>query len=476
MRVEISLNMTKLLAVLLVVMPFVLAIEMSQSSELRHQIPRMMRSQRRSVASWLTHISSKASDWVFGSVPNPVSDPKSIPKSEVSGVAVLPQMPYPYATGMIPRLASETLSGNGLPGGWMCTHVSPPAGEDEDDYDDDGRAGVGARGLQPGSQGGAAGGLGGGAGGGLAGGAGIFGGGFGGGTGVGVGTGPGGGGNGHGYAGAAGAGGGAGYGGVPGAGGGYVGGLQGSGNGGGVGTGVGPDVGGGMESGLGAGAGMGGGVGAGNDMGLGAGGGGAGGFVGGGGTAVGTGVGAGLGAGASTGLGGAGTPNPQVGYIRYNGQLMTIDQYQQALAAASSGGTPSPAGLSRRDIYQPDTSAVFLNTFKHKRQAAESSSPGGNADEGAEAKNRKQPAKVLMCINGDPAVPPIKFDTMSGLRIRDPAAQQDGVVEITNLPNYQMPWMAFLPTADMWNEQQQLMIAQEKVIENNMTTGPPPQR
>ncbi len=50
-----------------------------------------------------------------------------------------------------------------------------------------------------------------------------------------------------------------------------------------------------------------------------------------------------------------------------------------------------------------------------------------------------------MCINGDPAVEHIKFNTRTGLRIRDASVQQDGVVSITNLPNYQMPWMPFLP-------------------------------
>ncbi|CDW96675.1 hypothetical protein [Sporisorium scitamineum] len=174
----------------------------------------------------------------------------------------------------------------------------------------------------------------------------------------------------------------------------------------------------------------------------------------------------GLGVGAGAGTGSAAVP---AGYIRYNGQLMTIGQYQQALAASS--GTPS--SLSRRDVYQSDTSA-FLNTFMHKRQSSDAPAPQP-ADDG-DAAPKKKPAKVLMCINGDPDVPPIKFDTMTGLRIRDPQAQKDGVVEITNLPNYQMPWMAFLPTVDMWNEQQALMIAQEKVIEINMTTAPPPAR
>lgn len=136
---------------------------------------------------------------------------------------------------------------------------------------------------------------------------------------------------------------------------------------------------------------------------------------------------------------------------------MTIDQYTQALAAGSSGGSAgSSAGgsasspsLTRRDT-TPDATDTTPKT--------------------------KQPAKVLMCINGDPAVPPIKFNTMTGLRIRDAAEQQDGVVEITNLPNYQMPWMPFLPTEEMWAEQQTLMLAQETMIETNMTTAPAPSR
>ncbi len=81
-----------------------------------------------------------------------------------------------------------------------------------------------------------------------------------------------------------------------------------------------------------------------------------------------------------------------------------------------------------------------------------------------------------MCINGDPSVPPIKFDTITGMRLRDPATRQDGVLEITNLPNYKMPYMPFLPTAEMWAEQQALMLEQEKVIEANMTTAPPPKK
>lgn len=139
-------------------------------------------------------------------------------------------------------------------------------------------------------------------------------------------------------------------------------------------------------------------------------------------------------------------------------------------------------------MFQAESGNVFMNTFMHKRQSPDSDGAGdGDGDGGAGAgtgdgaglgdggaRKKKQPAKVLMCINGDPAVLPIKFNTMTGLRIRDPQAQQDGVVEITNLPNYQMPWMAFLPTSDMWNEQQELMMAQEKVIETNMTMAPPP--
>ncbi len=41
---------------------------------------------------------------------------------------VMPKMPYPYVTGMLPRLASETLEGGGLVGAWMCLHVTPGGG------------------------------------------------------------------------------------------------------------------------------------------------------------------------------------------------------------------------------------------------------------------------------------------------------------------------------------------------------------
>lgn len=131
------------------------------------------------------------------------------------------------------------------------------------------------------------------------------------------------------------------------------------------------------------------------------------------------------------------------GYIRYRGQLMTLDQYEQALSASAGSNNPT---LSRRNVV--------------KRQT--------------DGEPKKEPAKVLMCINGDPLVPPIKFNTMTGLRIREASAQQDGVVQITNLPNYQLLYMPFLPTAEMWDEQQALMLAQEDMIEKNMTKAPPP--
>lgn len=156
---------------------------------------------------------------------------------------------------------------------------------------------------------------------------------------------------------------------------------------------------------------------------------------------------------------------------------MTIDQYTQALA--NSGASPNPSNpyssspsLNRRDLLRPDSSELSLDASLHKRQLPDS--PPDGTDESTTPK--KKPAKVLMCINGDPAIPPIKFNTMTGLRIRDASAQQDGVVEITNLPNYQMPWMPFLPTEEMWSEQQTLMLAQEDMIEKNMTTAPPPSR
>lgn len=132
---------------------------------------------------------------------------------------------------------------------------------------------------------------------------------------------------------------------------------------------------------------------------------------------------------------------------------MTIDQYQQALRTGASVDSKS-SPFTRRGLLPGNTSGLFINTFLHKRDTP----------------------KILMCINGDPSVPPIKFDTMTGMRLRDPANQQDGVVEITNLPNYKMPYMPFLPTAEMWAEQQSLMLEQEKVIEANMTTAAPPKQ
>ncbi|ETS62639.1 hypothetical protein PaG_03283 [Moesziomyces aphidis] len=141
---------------------------------------------------------------------------------------------------------------------------------------------------------------------------------------------------------------------------------------------------------------------------------------------------------------------------------MTIDQYQQAIAGAGAGAgaVAGAGGLQRRDLYSYDMGSLLIDNVLHKRQDA--------------TEPAKAPAKVLMCINGDPDVPAIKFNTMTELRIRDASAQQDGVMQVTNLPNYQTPWMPFLPTADMWAEQQTLMIEQEKIIETNMTTAPPP--
>lgn len=80
----------------------------------------------------------------------------------------------------------------------------------------------------------------------------------------------------------------------------------------------------------------------------------------------------------------------------------------------------------------------------------------------------------MVCVNGDLDVAPIKFDTMTGVRIVDTAASTDGVMDITNLPNYKMPWMPFLPTQAMWDEQQILMLAQEHQIQYSTNTGPPP--
>lgn len=513
MRAVLSLNMTKLLALLLVILPILVAVQANGSiSNASHHHQRRMVRQRhieaRSAMSWLTKISSKASDWMFGSVHAPNLDKKDLPKPLVGGVAVMPKMPYPYATGMIPRLASETLSGNGLPGGWMCIHVTPPADVPKQA---DGGAGtrsgaqqfggqrVGADGTAAGTVGGtaagAAGGLPGGVPGGMSGG---YVGGAGPGTAGGAGGAAGGvaGGSGGGFAGGAGSSfgypGGFGFGANTG----YPGGQQGAS------TGSGPFVGGagagGMGGGMGAGTGSSG-MGAGMGAGIGNGGMGAG---------MGAGMGNGMGSDTAAGMGGAsygvagtggnsamaggqGSTVP-AGYIRYNGQLMTVDQYEQAIAGGGSPGTAaSQQTLSRRDMLQTDTSTLFLNTFIHKRQASTSATDGDSdgddsqaAPDGADASTQhKKPAsnanapKVLMCINGDPAVPAIKFNTsMTGVRIRDASTQKDGVVDITNLPNYKMPWMPFLPTADMWGEQQNLMLDQEKMIETNMTMAPPPSR
>ncbi|KAJ1019933.1 hypothetical protein NDA16_004214 [Ustilago loliicola] len=513
---SLPLNMAKLLALLLVIMPFLLAIEaQSPHSGMPAYHPRMMRQRRveaRSFMSWLTHISSKASDWVFGGVSFPKKDDKLIPKPAVGGVSVLPKMPYPYATGMVPRLASETLTGNGLVGGWMCMHITPPAdtgagasaagsavvgGQQAD------AGGAGAGGAAGGSEGfDGAGAFNGGAGAGAGafnGGAGAGAGAFNGGAGAGAGAFNGGAGAGAGaFNGGAGAGAGA-FNGGAGAGAGAFNGGAGAGAGafnGGAGAGAGAFNGGAgagagaFNGGAGAGAGaFNGGAGAGAGAfngGAGAGAGGAmmnggggmspdamngGGAVGGGAVMNGGMSGAG-GAGSGyapvyNGAGGAqqsaqqgaGSDSVPTGYIRYNGQLMTVDQYQQALA--SSGSSPN---LHRRELYQVDTANIMLNTLLHKRQSPDPS-PAAAA---------KKPAKVLMCINGDPAVAPIKFNTMTGLRIRDASDKQDGVVAITNLPNYQMPWMPFLPTEEMWAEQQTLMLAQEQMIEQNMTTAAPP--
>ncbi|SYW75320.1 uncharacterized protein UBRO2_00555 [Ustilago bromivora] len=458
----LSLNMAKLLALLLVIMPFLLAIEAHGSHpdtpSIHFRMTKQRRIESRSFMSWLTRISSKASDWIFGDVSAPKKDESLIPKPAVGGVPVLPKMPYPYASGMVPRLASETLNGNGLVGGWMCMHVTPPT---------DDSAGAGASAGAGGADG-------------SAGASGTSVGGFNnlgaGGSGASVGSGTGFKGAGGSYDGAAGGfTGGAGanpaFGGQQGAtgyyngggaGGAGVGGQQATGgyyNGGGAG-GAGAT---GYYNGGGAGgAGVGGQQATGGyyNGGAGVGGGDGGGMMGGGGALNGAGGapvynGAGV---SQQGFGGGTVP---AGKIRYNGQLMTIEQYQQAIA---SSGSSSPS-LSRRELLQAKTANIMVDSLLHKRQSFDT----------APAAPKKQ-AKVLMCINGDSAVPPIKFNTITGLRIRDASEKKDGVVAITNLPNYQMPWMPFLPTEEMWAEQQTLMLAQEKMIEQNMTTAPPPKQ
>lgn len=446
----LSLNMAKLLALLLVIMPFLLAIEAHGSHpdtpSIHFRMTKQRRIESRSFMSWLTRISSKASDWIFGDVSAPKKDESLIPKPAVGGVPVLPKMPYPYASGMVPRLASETLNGNGLVGGWMCMHVTPPT---------DDSAGAGASAGAGGADG-------------SAGASGTSVGGFNnlgaGGSGASVGSGTGFKGAGGSYDGAAGGfTGGAGanpaFGGQQGvipATGGYYGGAAG-------GAGAGGQQATGYYNGGGAGgAGVGGQQATGGyyNGGAGVGGGDGGGMMGGGGALNGAGGapvynGAGV---SQQGFGGGTVP---AGKIRYNGQLMTIEQYQQAIA---SSGSSSPS-LSRRELLQAKTANIMVDSLLHKRQSFDT----------APAAPKKQ-AKVLMCINGDSAVPPIKFNTITGLRIRDASEKKDGVVAITNLPNYQMPWMPFLPTEEMWAEQQTLMLAQEKMIEQNMTTAPPPKQ
>ncbi|SAM66970.1 uncharacterized protein UBRO_12209 [Ustilago bromivora] len=504
----LSLNMAKLLALLLVIMPFLLAIEAHGSHpdtpSIHFRMTKQRRIESRSFMSWLTRISSKASDWIFGDVSAPKKDESLIPKPAVGGVPVLPKMPYPYASGMVPRLASETLNGNGLVGGWMCMHVTPPtddsagAGASAGAGGADGSAGAsgtsvgGFNNLGAGGSGASVGSGTGfkGAGGSYDGAAGGFTGGaganpaFGGQQGVIPATG----GYYGGAAGGAGAGGqqATGYYNGGGAGGAGVGGQQATGgyyNGGGAGgAGVGGQQATGYYNGGGAGgAGVGGQQATGYYNGGGAGGAGVGGqqATGGyynGGAGVGGGDGGGMmgGGGALNGAGGApvyngagvsqqgfGGGTVPAGKIRYNGQLMTIEQYQQAIA---SSGSSSPS-LSRRELLQAKTANIMVDSLLHKRQSFDT----------APAAPKKQ-AKVLMCINGDSAVPPIKFNTITGLRIRDASEKKDGVVAITNLPNYQMPWMPFLPTEEMWAEQQTLMLAQEKMIEQNMTTAPPPKQ
>ncbi|KAJ1031412.1 hypothetical protein NDA13_001805 [Ustilago tritici] len=404
----LSLNMAKLLALLLVIMPFLLAIEAHGSHPdtppMHFRMTKQRRIESRSFMSWLTRISSKASDWIFGDVSAP-KDESLIPKPAVGGAPVLLKMPYPYASGMVPRLASETLNGNGLVGGWMCIYVTPPT-------DDSAGAGAAAGGAD-----------------GSAGASGTSVGGFNnngaGGSGASVGSGTAFKDAGRSYDGAAG---------------GFTGGAGANPAFGGQ-YGVIPAIGGAAG-----GAGVGGQQAFGEyyNGGAGVGGGAGGGMMGGGGA-----------------LNGAGGGTVPTGKIRYKGQVMTIEQYQQAIASSGS----SPPSLSRRELLQTETANIMVDSLLHKRQPFDT----------APAAPKKQ-AKVLMCINGDPAVPPIKFNTMTGLRIRDASEKKDGVVAISNLPNYQMPWMPFLPTEEMWAEQQTLMLEQEKMIELNMTTAPPPKQ
>lgn len=105
-----------------------------------------------------------------------------------------------------------------------------------------------------------------------------------------------------------------------------------------------------------------------------------------------------------------------------------------------------------------------------KRQAP-GPGPGPNGEIGGLTtpnENVKIPKRTI-CISGDPAMPVLQIDPKSNLRLRYLKTDTDEVPPLANLPNPNLPWMPFLPTKDMWNEQQQLMVDQQKALDKLAT-------
>ncbi|PWZ00954.1 hypothetical protein BCV70DRAFT_199319 [Testicularia cyperi] len=537
MRIVLHHSMSRLLIFLLVALPYLAAITARRTDGIGRGRYRHRRSfsefHKRSVASWFSHVSSSVSDWVFGSVQPPPVSPDNTPHPYNGGPAVPPRTPYPYATGMVPRPPNDVLTGGGLPVSYICMHLDQPSSAG-------GAATAGGAGTTAGV--------------GATGGVGVSAVGSAGGTvptngasTVIVGNGA------NGVA--------AGY--VS-----YNGQLitvqqyqqllaQAGGTGA-VGTTTGS-----LGTGSGTGAGNGGGAAIGGNSGIIVGDGTNGvpaGYVsvngqmitaqqyqqllaqagggGGGGAAAaspapalgGSGLGAGGGGGLATGAGGTTSTDPGAGgtppgYIQYNGQLYTLQQYQQMMGIGNGGG--GLGGGSTGNVYTGgglgagagSTGGLGGGTTSGygggglgggtaggygggaagglgggatpgfgggggagsmSKRALEDSDrlekrQGGVGGGTASAPAATTLPKVLVCVSGDPDQPPIKFETMNGLRIQDPALLPDKkTVDITNLPNYQMPWMPFLPTEEMWNEQQILMLAQEDQIQHRTTTAPAP--
>lgn len=252
-----------------------------------------------------------------------------------------------------------------------------------------------------------------------------------------------------------------------------------------------------------------------------------------------------------------GSTNVPVGYVTYNGQLITYQQYQQLLASqqqmAASGAVPQTGNLgSTSNVAVPAgyvnlggqliTQQQYAQLLSQAGNSVNGVSPGGslgasgqvgaigaggtagsgslgtvpaaglNGMPGAntgigsvqkrddatyelrglarrqvpgsssdsstqtqQAGSAAPPAQIMVCVNGDTDVAPIKFDVMTGVRIIDhTVSTSDKTPDISNLPNYKRPWMPFLPTQSMWEEQQILMLAQEHQIQYSTDVGPPP--